>query len=177
MISATVTGNLGQDAELRFNQGSGDAVLSFSVASNEKTSKGEKTTTWVRCNIWGKRAEALAQYLRKGAYVVAVGTMSQREYEPRDGGAKRTSLEMRVAELDFRSDDRDGGRTGGASSGAPARGGSGRGDSRGGYGAGARSPAVPADAGDPPADDYDGGGYGGGGDDRDTPFITSRGTR
>lgn len=100
MIIVNVSGNIGQDAELKSLQ-SGDSVLSFSVASNSKI-KDEKKTTWVRCSIWGKRGEALAEYLVKGTKIVAVGTLDVREYEANDGTTK-TSLDLRVDQLDFMS--------------------------------------------------------------------------
>lgn len=100
MIIVNVSGNIGQDAELKSLQ-NGDSVLSFSVASNSKI-KDEKKTTWIRCSIWGKRGEALAQYLTKGTKVVAVGTLDVREYEANDGTTK-TSLDVRVDQLDFMS--------------------------------------------------------------------------
>lgn len=92
MINATVSGNLGKDAELR--DAGQSRVLSFSVASSAKV-KGEKTTTWVRCSLWGKRGEALAQYLTKGSKVCVAGELSTREYNG------STYLEMRVSELDM----------------------------------------------------------------------------
>lgn len=93
MISAVVTGNLGRDAELKATQG-GDMLLSFNVASNAKVG-GEDVTTWVRCTIWGKRAESLGQYLSKGTKVAVAGSLSTREYEG------KTYIEMRVDQLDF----------------------------------------------------------------------------
>lgn len=101
MIQATVSGNLGKDAETR--EAGQDTVTSFTVASNRKA-KGEETVTWVRGSVWGKRGEALRQYLVKGSKVVMCGELSTREYEG------KTYLEMRVNELDFMSSQkRDGG--------------------------------------------------------------------
>lgn len=93
MISATVAGNVGR-AELK--QVGGDSVLQFSVASTSKA-KGEKVTTWVTCSLWGKRAEALADYIEKGASVAASGSITMREYEGENGAG--VSLEMRVSEV------------------------------------------------------------------------------
>jgi single-strand DNA-binding protein len=92
MLIGSVTGNLGKPAELR--QTSGGPVLSFSVASNTKV-KGEKVTTWVRCSLFGKRGEALAQYLTQGTKVAVFGELTQCEYNG------KTYLEMRVSELDM----------------------------------------------------------------------------
>lgn len=96
MNSWAISGNLGRDAESRFTP-SGDAVTSFSVAV--KAGFGEKaTTTWVNCTMWGKRGEAIAQYLKKGTLVGVVGEASLREWEDKEG-QKRTVLEVRVNDL------------------------------------------------------------------------------
>lgn len=59
---------LGRDAEVRTTQG-GEQVASLSLAFTRRV-KGEKLTDWVDGALWGKRAEALAQYLTKGSLVV-----------------------------------------------------------------------------------------------------------
>ena len=67
MLIAIVTGNVGKDAEIRTTP-SGDAVCSFDVCSN----KGD-VATWVRCSVWGKRGEKLAEFIKKGTRVTAAG--------------------------------------------------------------------------------------------------------
>lgn len=94
MNSITIAGNLGRDAELRYLQ-SGDAILSFSVGDNQGK---DKPTIWWHCSIFGKRAEALSQYLKKGQAVAVSGSLSKREYTDRDG-AKREALDLRVSEI------------------------------------------------------------------------------
>lgn len=73
------TGNLGKDAELRHTK-DGDPVSGFSVAVKSGFGKNEKTI-WVDCSLWGKRAEALAPYLKKGGQVAVSGELQTREYE------------------------------------------------------------------------------------------------
>jgi single-strand DNA-binding protein len=90
------TGNLGRDAEQKFIP-SGESVVSFSVAV--KSGYGEKaSTTWAKCTIWGKRGEAVAQYLTKGQLVGVSGEATLREYEKKDG-TTGASLEVRVNDL------------------------------------------------------------------------------
>lgn len=90
------TGHLGGDAEQRYTP-SGDAVVQFSVGV--KSGYGDKaTTTWARCAMWGKRGEAVAQYLTKGQPVGVVGEVTLREYTDKNG-QKRGSLEVRVNDL------------------------------------------------------------------------------
>lgn len=98
MISASVTGNLGQDAELTHSEKVGP-ILKFSVAANTNVS-GEKTTTWVRVAVFGKRAEALAEYLTQGKSVTVIGPLSMRTYETKSGETK-TALEMVASDIAF----------------------------------------------------------------------------
>lgn len=90
------TGNLGRDCETRYLP-NGDAVVSFSVGV--KAGYGDKaTTTWARCSMFGKRADAVAPYLLKGQLVGVSGELSEREWNDKDG-QKRTSMEVRVNDL------------------------------------------------------------------------------
>jgi single-strand DNA-binding protein len=59
---------LGRDAEIRYTPG-GDAVCNLSLAVNygQKPAGGDRPTQWIDASLWGKRAEALAQYLVKGS--------------------------------------------------------------------------------------------------------------
>lgn len=91
-----LTGNLGNDAEQRFTP-SGESVVSFSVGV--KAGYGDKaTTTWARCQMWGKRGESVMAFLTKGQLVGVSGELSAREWEDKQG-QKRTSLEVRVNDL------------------------------------------------------------------------------
>lgn len=79
MLYATAVGRVGKDAEVR-TTASGQVVTGFSLAVN--TGYGDnQQTRWLDCSIWGKRGENIAQYIRKGSMVTAVGQMGQREYE------------------------------------------------------------------------------------------------
>lgn len=94
MNSITITGHLGRDIELR-SLSDGTPVGGFSVADSQGR---DKPAIWWRCSIFGKRAESLAPYLKKGQQVAIVGTVSEREYTDKDG-QKRTSIDVRVNDL------------------------------------------------------------------------------
>lgn len=91
-----IAGNVGKDAELRRTQ-SGDAVLGFSVAvDNGKDKNGNKRdSTWYRCSVWGKRAESLENYIKKGTKLALTGRVGVDVYEGRG------SLTLNVNELTF----------------------------------------------------------------------------
>lgn len=92
MAEITLTGNLGNDAELRFSP-NGKAILEFSVGDtprrlNPQTNQWEDAgeTTWWRVTEWGDKAESLVDALRKGTKVLVTGTAAVRKYEKKDGG-------------------------------------------------------------------------------------------
>lgn len=99
MISMTIAGTVGQDADLKFSA-AGNEVLSFSVAcrTGYDKQKSESETTWVNCTMFGKRTESLASMLTKGSKVTVMGTGKLRNYTTKDGRAG-TSLEMNVSEV------------------------------------------------------------------------------
>ena len=74
-----VVGNVGRDPEMRYTP-SGQAVTSFSVASNRRytSSNGEQVneTIWFRISAWGKQAEICNQYLKKGSRVLVEGRLT-----------------------------------------------------------------------------------------------------
>ena len=90
-------GNLGKDAEVRYTAG-GAAIANFSLATTEtwKDKSGEKQerTDWHRCQLWGKSAESLAEYLTKGKQVAIEGKIHYSQYEK--DGVKMYSTEIRV---------------------------------------------------------------------------------
>ncbi len=92
MKNITIAGNIGKDAVIRTTP-NGDKVTGWSVAVEERVSGGDKRTIWFSCSLWGKRGEALAQYLTKGGRVAVAGTLTTREH---DG---KTYLEINANEV------------------------------------------------------------------------------
>ncbi|MFC1546005.1 single-stranded DNA-binding protein [Pseudomonadota bacterium] len=104
------TGRLGRDCETRFTQ-AGMAICSFTVAVDYGYGEN-KGTNWIRCSLFGKRAEGgLPKYLVKGTQVAISGELKVREYEDKEGN-KRTSVDVSVDKLDLiggRSESQGGG--------------------------------------------------------------------
>lgn len=97
-----LSGNLGADAELRYTK-SGNPVVSFSLAVNERTQQSDGTwgdyTNWPDCVMFGKRAEALSPWLRKGTKISLTGRIHTRSYQ-RDGqNVKRWEVRVEDVEL------------------------------------------------------------------------------
>lgn len=93
-----LAGNLTRDIETRHTQG-GTAVGKFGLAINRKF-KDEETTCFVDCTAFGKTAEILAQYVRKGSPLFVEGRLEYSSWESNDGG-KRSKLEVVVESFQF----------------------------------------------------------------------------
>ena len=94
-------GSLGQDPEIKTFDNS-RKLARFSVATNEyyKNAQGEKVsdTTWHNVVAWGKTAEILEKYVRKGDKVGIDGKLSNRSYEDKEGN-KRYMTEVVANEI------------------------------------------------------------------------------
>ena len=109
LCKVSIVGNLGRDAEQRYTP-SGAAVVTFSVATTEvRNNRGEREehTQWFRVDFWGKRGEAIKDYLTKGQRVFVDGRLRVRDYEDRDGKA-RYSLDVRADDVVLLGSRRDG---------------------------------------------------------------------
>jgi single-strand DNA-binding protein len=93
MNNLTIAGVLGKDPELK--QVGQDQVLSFTVADSQGK---EKPTLWWNCQLWGKRATTLQQYMAKGQKVTVSGNIQMREYTDKDGN-KKTAMDVRVNDV------------------------------------------------------------------------------
>ena len=94
MNTLIIAGGLGRDAELKYLN-NGDPICNFSVADSQGR---DKPTIWWNCTLYGKRAEALSQYLTKGQSVTVVGSVNEREWQDKEGN-KRKSMDVRVSEI------------------------------------------------------------------------------
>ncbi len=110
-------GNLTRDPELRTTP-NGQNVASFSLAVNRswKNANGEQqeAVDYIDCNIWGKPAEIITQYMKKGSGILVSGRLQQRSWEQE--GQKRSKVEVVVEDFNFVGGDRDGGAPSGGSS-------------------------------------------------------------
>ena len=111
-------GNLGRDPELRYTP-QGDAVCSFSMATNErkkdKSGEFQDVTTWFKITLWRRLAENASKYLTKGRPVYVEGRLRIEEWTDRDG-KNRYTLEINATDLQFLG----GGNPDGSYSDAPA---------------------------------------------------------
>lgn len=84
----TVIGNLGNDPEIRYMP-SGDAIANISVATTRKWKNKDgaqqEETEWHRVTFFGRVAEVVGQYLKKGSSVYVQGRLKTDKYTDKDG--------------------------------------------------------------------------------------------
>jgi single-strand DNA-binding protein len=93
-----LTGHLGNDPEMKYFE-SGSVVVNFSVAIDEwqGQEKGSKTI-WIDCRAWGKKAEFVGDYAKKGSLVMVDGRLSVENWTSQDG-TKRSKVLVLVNDL------------------------------------------------------------------------------
>jgi single-strand DNA-binding protein len=84
-----IVGNLGRDPEIRYMP-SGDAIANIAVATSYKskdrnTGEQKEVTEWHRISFFGRLAEIVGQYLKKGSSVYVEGRLQTRKYTDKDG--------------------------------------------------------------------------------------------
>ncbi|MFM0166366.1 single-stranded DNA-binding protein [Paraburkholderia sediminicola] len=166
-----LVGNLGADPEVRYLP-SGDAVANIRLATTDRykdKASGEmkEATEWHRVAFFGKLAEIVNQYLKKGSSVYLEGRIRTRKWQAQDG-TDRYSTEIVADQMQMLGGrggstgggDDEGGysrgepseRSGGGGGRAVAGGGASRGGSGGG-GGGSTRPSAPAGGGFDEMDD------------------------
>lgn len=94
----TLLGYVGRDSELNHTaQGLEVAGLSIATSNTKKT--GEKVTQWHNCVAFGKTAEIIGQYAKKGARIYIEGEMQYSEYEKE--GVKMLSAKVVINTASF----------------------------------------------------------------------------
>ena len=88
-------GNLGADPEVRYMQ-NGDAVANVSLATKESwkdrnTGEKQERTEWHRVVFFGKIAEIVKQYLRKGSQIYVEGKLRTRKWQTPEGQDRYTT--------------------------------------------------------------------------------------
>jgi len=144
-----ILGNLGRDPEIRYMP-SGDAIANIAVATSFKskdrnTGEQKELTEWHRISFFGRLAEIVGQYLKKGSSVYVEGRLQTRKYTDKDG------IERYATDIIAENMQMLGGRAGGEDGG---------GDHDGGYEPQQRQAPRPAPAARPQPRQGTGGGSG-----------------
>jgi single-strand DNA-binding protein len=116
-----LAGNLTRDPELRYTP-KGTAIARIGMAINRtwKTETGEtkEEATFVDVDAFGRQAEVIAQYMRKGRPLLLEGRLKLDQWEDKNTHQKQSKLKVVLESFSF-IDSRGGGEGGGGSE--PAR--------------------------------------------------------
>lgn len=87
-------GNLGKDPEIRFMQ-SGEAVANFSIATTDvwkdKNGQKQEKTEWHNIVFYGRTAEVVRDYVKKGSSVYIEGRIQTRKWQDKNGQDRYTT--------------------------------------------------------------------------------------
>lgn len=136
-----LAGNLTRDPELRYTP-KGTAVARITLAVN-RTWKGEdgqskEEVSFVDVDVWGRQAEVIAQYMKKGRPLLVEGRLKQDTWEDKNTKQKQSKLKVVLEGFTFIDSNRPD-----AGGGAPA-------PQRSSPAAAPAAAAEPADADGPP---------------------------
>ena len=88
-------GNLGNDPDTRYTSG-GAAVANISLATSEswkdrESGEQQERTEWHRVVFFGRLAEIVSEYLRKGSQIYVEGRLQTRKWQDKDGNDRYTT--------------------------------------------------------------------------------------
>lgn len=89
-----IIGRLGNDPEISYTA-DGKAVAKLSVATSEKwkdkQGQQQERTEWHRISAFGRLAEIMGEYLRKGSQVYIEGKLRTNRWKDKDGNDRYTT--------------------------------------------------------------------------------------
>ena len=101
-----LAGNLTRDPELRYTPG-GTAVAKFGLAINRKwkdqSGEPKEEVTFVDVDAFGKQAELIGQYLKKGSAILIEGRLKMDQWDDKKTGEKRSRLGVVMEGMTFLS--------------------------------------------------------------------------
>lgn len=92
---AILIGNLGRDPEIRYSP-SGAAVANVNIATTDswkdkQSGEQQERTEWHRVVFFGRLAEIVGEYLKKGSQVYVEGRIQTRKWQDKEGNDRFTT--------------------------------------------------------------------------------------
>ena len=113
-----LVGRAGKDPEIKYFD-SGSVKATFSLAVDRPSSKENRITDWFNVDAWGRLAEIMGEYLKKGRQVVVSGRIAERRYNDTAGNEKSwlSIVATDIKLIGSARQENDGGSFGGGNSG------------------------------------------------------------
>ncbi|MGA2029230.1 MAG: single-stranded DNA-binding protein [Verrucomicrobiota bacterium] len=106
-----LAGNLTRDPELRYTP-KGTAVARITLAVNRtwKSEGGEnkEEVSFVDVDVWGRQAEVIGQYMKKGRPLLVEGRLKQDTWEDKNTKQKQSKLKVVLESFSFIDSNRGG---------------------------------------------------------------------
>ena len=96
-----LTGRLARDPEVRYANEKALCNFTLAVEKPTRNSQGKHDADFIACVAWGKTAEVIGNYVRKGQKVLVEGRLQVRNYQDKNTGAPRYITEVNVATVEF----------------------------------------------------------------------------
>ena len=96
-------GRLTADPELSYTGKTGTAICKFSLANNDTYGSGTDKKDYVSffsCVAWGKLAEVITEYCKKGHRVAVEGRLRQERWDDNNGG-KHSRVDLHIENCEF----------------------------------------------------------------------------
>lgn len=98
MQRLTIVGYLAKDPEIRFSP-AGMMIANLSIPTSEKwkdktTGEFREETEWHRIVFFGKQAENISKYLKKGSCIAIEGKLKTRKWNDKDTGVERSTTDV-----------------------------------------------------------------------------------
>jgi single-strand DNA-binding protein len=119
--SVVLLGRLGQDPEIKYFE-SGSVKARFSLAVDRAgASKENRVTDWFNIEVWGRQAEFVGEWVKKGTLVTVIGQLEVNRYNDQAGNPREWQT-IRASEVRFagsKKDNQGGGSYGGGGNSMP----------------------------------------------------------
>jgi single-strand DNA-binding protein len=103
--TVVLVGRLGQDPEIKYFD-SGSVKAKFSIAVDRNFSKENKETDWFNIEVWGRQAEFVSEWVKKGSLVSVTGQVEVQKWTDQAGNPKEWPS-IRATDVRFVGSKRD----------------------------------------------------------------------
>ena len=107
MNRVELLGRVGTEPDLKYSQ-NGTAVTTLRMATDRRRQNGETEADWHSVVCWGKLAEAVSEYVKKGNRIFVAGSLAQNTFE-REDGERVYRTEVHAQEILFLDSNGNGG--------------------------------------------------------------------
>lgn len=103
--SVVLIGRLGQDPEIKYFE-SGSVKAKFSIAVDRNFSKENRETDWFNIEVWGRQAEFVGEWVKKGQLVAITGQVEVQRWNDQAGNLREFSV-IRATDIRLEGSKRD----------------------------------------------------------------------